>query len=68
MFEKKTPFPWKIPLLILTGILVLSSGIYIGVKTSDSEKKDNLNIQQVNTEKETVKTVFKLNEKFITSP
>ena len=63
MFEKKTPFPWKIPLLILTGIAVLSSGIYIGVKTSDSEKEDNLNIQQVNTEKETVKNVFKLNEK-----
>ena len=63
MFEKKTPFPWKIPLLILTGIAVLSSGIYIGVKASDSEKEDNLNIQQVNTEKETVKNVFKLNEK-----
>ena len=63
MFEKKTPFPWKIPLLIVTGIAVLSSGIYIGVKTSDSEKEDNLNIQQVNTEKETVKNVFKLNEK-----
>ena len=63
MFEKKTPFPWKIPLLIVTGIVVLSSGIYIGVKTSDIQKEDNLNIQQVNTEKETVKNVFKLNEK-----
>ena len=63
MFEKKTPFPWKIPLLIVTGIAVLSSGIYIGVKTSDSEKEDNLNIQQVNTEEETIKNVFELNEK-----
>lgn len=62
MFEKKTPFPWKIPLLIVTGIVVLSSGIYIGVKTSNSEKENDLNIQQVNTEKETVKNVFKLNQ------
>lgn len=62
MFEKKTPFPWKIPLLIVTGIVVLSSGIYIGVKTSDIQKEDNLNIQQVSTEKESVKNVFKLNE------
>ena len=62
MFEKKTPFPWKIPLLIVTGIVVLSSGIYIGVKTSDNQKEDNLNIQQVNKEKENVKNVFKLNQ------
>ena len=61
MFEKKTPFPWKIPLLILTGILVLSSGIYIGVKTNNSNDND-LNIKEVSTEKETVKNVFKLNE------
>ncbi len=32
MFERKEPFQWKIPILILTGILVLSGGIYIGVK------------------------------------
>ena len=61
MFEKKTPFPWKIPVLILTGILVLSSGIYIGVKTNNSNNND-LNIKEVSTEKETVKNVFKLNE------
>lgn len=62
MFERKTPFPWKIPLLILTGIVVLSSGIYIGVKTSNSEKEDNLKTQEVSSEKENVKNVFKLNE------
>ena len=62
MFEKKTPFPWKIPLLILTGILVLSSGIYIGVKTSNNGNDNDLNIKEVSTEKETVKNVFKLNE------
>ena len=61
MFEKKTPYPWKIPVLILTGILVLSSGIYIGVKTNNSNDND-LNIKEVSTEKETVKNVFKLNE------
>ena len=61
MFEKKTPFPWKIPVLNLTGILVLSSGIYIGVKTNNSNDND-LNIKEVSTEKETVKNVFKLNE------
>ena len=62
MFEKKTPFPWKIPVLILTGILVLSSGIYIGVKTSNNSNDNDLNIKEVSTEKETVKNVFKLNE------
>ena len=39
MFEKKYTFEWKIPVLILTGILVLSSGIYIGVKTRKVEDK-----------------------------
>ena len=39
MFERKEPFQWKIPILILTGILVLSGGIYIGVKTRKVEEK-----------------------------
>ena len=39
MFEKKEPFQWKIPILILTGILVLSGGIYIGVKSRDYIKE-----------------------------
>jgi len=62
MFERRKSFPWKIPVLILTGIVVLSSGIYIGVKTRSDKKENNLNIQQVSTEKESVKNVFKLNK------
>ena len=62
MFERRKSFPWKIPVLILTGIVVLSSGIYIGVKTRNDKKENNLNIQQVSTEKESVKNVFKLNK------
>lgn len=41
MFEKKEPFQWKIPVLILVGVLVLSSGMYIGVKTRDLGKEKN---------------------------
>lgn len=62
MFEKKDPFPWKIPVLILTGIVVLSSGIYIGVKTIDKSKDKISETQQVNTNKETVKDAFGLNK------
>ena len=63
MFEEKKSFPWKIPAIIMVCVLVLVGGIYIGVKTSDSQKENNLNIQQVNTEEETIKNVFELNEK-----
>ncbi|RDY23056.1 hypothetical protein CHF27_010265 [Romboutsia maritimum] len=49
MFEKKDSFPWKIPVLILTGLLVLSSGIYIGVKTrGNNQVKARTNIAQTN--------------------
>lgn len=62
MFEKKHPFPWKIPVLILTGIIVLSSGIYIGIKTIDKSKEITTDTQQVNTNKETVKDAFGLSK------
>lgn len=62
MFEKKDPFPWKIPVLILAGIVVLSSGIYIGVKTRYNDKEKVATTQQVNTNKETVKEAFGLNK------
>ena len=62
MFEKKDPFPWKIPVLILTGIVVLSSGIYIGVKTRDDGKEKTPKTQEVSVKKETVKDVFGLNK------
>ena len=48
MFERKEPFQWKIPILILTGILVLSGGIYIGVKTRKVEEKPAFNNETIN--------------------
>ena len=52
MFERKEPFQWKIPILILTGILVLSGGIYIGVKTRKVEEKPAFNNETINEENE----------------
>ena len=60
MFEKKDSFPWKIPVLIVTGLLVLSSGIYIGVKTrGDNQVKNKTQIQQA---KEKTQDAFGLNK------
>lgn len=61
MFEKKEQFPWKIPVLILTGVVVLSGGIYIGVKTRDIEQ-NHVNATQTNQEVEKTKDAFGLNE------
>lgn len=61
MFEKKEQFPWKIPVLILTGVVVLSGGIYIGVKTRDIEQ-NHVNATQANQEVEKTKDAFGLNE------
>lgn len=59
MFERKEPFQWKIPVLILVGVLVLSSGIYIGVKTRELGKENNkANAEEV-VDKNT-KEVFEL--------
>ena len=52
MFERKEPFQWKIPILILTGILVLSGGIYIGVKTRKVEEKPAFNNETINEKNE----------------
>ena len=62
MFEKKYTFEWKIPVLILTGILVLSSGIYIGVKTRKVEDKPAFNTETINEENEEIKDSFNLSE------
>ena len=62
MFERKDRFEWKIPVLILTGILVLSSGIYIGVKTRKVEDKPTFNTETINEEKEQTKDSFNLSE------
>jgi len=62
MFERKDTLEWKIPVLILTGILVLSSGIYIGVKTRKVEDKPTFNTETINEEKEQTKDSFNLSE------
>ena len=62
MFERKDTFEWKIPVLILTGILVLSSGIYIGIKTRKIEDKPTFNTETINEEKEQTKDSFNLSE------
>lgn len=61
MFEKKEQFPWKIPVLILTGVVVLSSGIYIGVKTRNVNQKD-VNTTKINQEVEKTKESFELSK------
>lgn len=58
MFERKEPFQWKIPILILTGILVLSGGIYIGVKTRKVEEKPAFNNETINEKNEETKDSF----------
>ena len=62
MFERKDTFEWKIPVLILTGILVLSSGIYIGVKTRKVEDKPAFKTETINEESEVTKDSFNLSE------
>lgn len=39
MFEKKEPLSWKIPIMILVGVVVLSGGIYLGFKSINNENK-----------------------------
>ena len=62
MFERKDTLEWKIPVLILTGILVLSSGIYIGVKTRKVEDKPAFNTETINEKNEETKDSFNLSE------
>ena len=62
MFERKEPFQWRTPVLILTGILVLSGGIYIGAKTKKVEEKSSFNTEIINEEKEQTKDSFALSE------
>lgn len=62
MFEIKEPFQRKIPILVLAGILVLSGGIYIGVKTKKVEEKPAFNIETINKKNEKTKDSFGLSE------
>lgn len=61
MFEKKEPTKWRIPVLILIGVLVLSSGIYLGIKTRNIDSnKNQAKIEETSNEKS--KEVFELNK------
>ena len=63
MFEKKKEFPWRIPIMILVGILVLAGGIYVGFKTTDNNisKKGEVELKK-DKDKEKVKDTFNLSE------
>ena len=55
MFEKKKSFSWKIPALILLGVVVVGSGVFFGIKLK--------NTLQVAQEPQTQsREVFALNE------
>ena len=61
MFEEKKSFPWKIPAIVLTCVLVLGGGIYIGVKSRDNTE----NIKKtasINESKSGTTEAFDLNE------
>lgn len=57
MFEKKKEFSWKIPTLVLLGVIVLSCGIGIGVQIRETQQAK----QALQASKES-KEVFNLNE------
>ncbi|MGL5751784.1 MAG: BofC C-terminal domain-containing protein [Paraclostridium sp.] len=65
MFEKKKEFPWRIPIMILVGVLVLAGGIYVGSKTIDreSDKQSNVEVmKEKEKQKEPSKLEFELSE------
>ncbi|MGL5329544.1 MAG: hypothetical protein ACRDD7_09760 [Peptostreptococcaceae bacterium] len=61
MFEEKKSFPWKIPAVVLVCTLVLSSGIYIGVKSRNDNPKTPPT-SKVSSNQENAKEAFGLNE------
>lgn len=62
MFEKKEPFPWRIPVMILVGVAILSGGIYLGFKSINNENKPE-EVSKIQTDKEeNTKDVFKLSK------
>lgn len=63
MFEEKKSFPWKIPALALVCVLVLSSGIYIGIKSRNTNANANNATQTKVSDNQTKTTeAFGLNE------
>ena len=62
MFEEKKSFPWKIPALILVCVLVLSSGIYIGIKSRNSNEELTSQIVDKTSNKDESTETFSLNK------
>ena len=62
MFKIEEPFPKKTVILVLTGILILSGGIYIGVKTKKVDEKQAFNIETINNKNEKTKNSFGLSK------
>ena len=62
MFEKREPFTWRIPVLILVGVAVLSGGIYLGVKSINNETKTNEATTTQTNKKDNTKEVFALSK------
>lgn len=64
MFEKKKEFPWRIPIIIAIGIVVLAGGIYVGFKISDEDvsKGNNLELQKEKEIEEVTKNAFNLSK------
>lgn len=60
MFEEKKEFPWRIPIIIVLGIVILAGGIYVGFKGKDYfiTKKNN----KEQSEEITTKETFNLSE------
>ena len=61
MFEEKKSFPWKIPAIVLTCVLVLGGGIYIGVKSRNNTENIN-KVVSINKSKNGTVEAFDLNE------
>ena len=57
MFEKKREFSWKIPTLILLGVIVLACGVGIGIQVKETQEA-----RQALQAKAESKDVFSLNE------
>ena len=57
MFEKKKEFSWKVPTLVLLGVIVLACGIGIGVQVRETQQS-----RQALQAKTESKEVFNLNE------
>ncbi len=57
MFEKKKEFSWKVPTLVLLGVIVLACGVGIGIQVRETQQA-----RQALQAKTESKEVFSLNE------